>query len=105
MNHRGVAQYAHLGVRTILVSQTDGVADDFSKVGMCRRFTVAGKRQYVRQFLLFHHQGELFLQCFCYFFTGRAGQTWTKVFVETTFTIDTVKRANLPVGWHQVDTQ
>ena len=45
VDHRGIAEYGDLSLRTVLVAQTDGVGDDLGEVGMTGRFAVACKSE------------------------------------------------------------
>ena len=40
---RAVGEHAHLGIGKVAVAQAKGVVDDGSKVGVCRRLSIAGK--------------------------------------------------------------
>ena len=68
MDHRGVAEYADLRLRTVLVAQTDGVADDLGKVGVTRGLAVACEGEHVGQLAFGHHLPELLLQFHDYLF-------------------------------------
>ena len=93
MNHGGVAEYADLGLRTVLVTQADGVGHDFSKVRMGGRFAVTGKGQHVGQLAVGLHLEQCLFQFLSYLLTGRPWQGGDVIMVETAFTVDAVEGA------------
>ena len=105
MNHGGVGEHADLRFRTILVAQKDGVVDDFCKMRMTGRFTVACKGEYIRQLTLCRHALQGLLQLGSHLFTCRTGQGRAMVGIEATLAIDAVEAAHLTVGRHEVDAK
>ena len=105
MDHRRVAQHTHLSLRTILVSQPNGVVDDFSEVRMTGRLTVAGKGQHIGQLSLGTHLLQLLLKFCGHLLAGRHRQGGAMVLVEAALAVDTVEAAHLAVGRQQVDTE
>ena len=105
VDHRGIAEYGDLRLRTVLVAQTDGVGDDLCEVGMTGGFAVACKGEDIGQLTVGHHLLEFGFQFLRHLLTGGEGERRTVVFIETTLAIDAVERADLTVGWQQVDAQ
>jgi len=105
VDHRGIAEYGDLSLRTVLVAQTDGVGDDLGEVGMTGRFAVACKGEDIGQLTVGHHLLEFGFQFLRHLLTGGEGERRTVVFIETTLAIDAVERTDLAVGWQQVDAQ
>ena len=105
VDHRGIAEYGDLSLRTVLVAQTDGVGDDLGEVGMTGRFAIACKSEDIGQLAVGHHLLEFGFQFLRHFLTGGEGERRTMVFIETTLAIDAVERTDLAVGWQQVDAQ
>ena len=105
VDHRGIAEYGDLRLRTVLVAQTDGVGDDLCEVGMTGGFAVACKGEDIGQLTVGHHLLEFGFQFLRHLLTGGERERRTVVFIETTLAIDAVERADLTVGWQQVDAQ
>ena len=105
MDHRGIAEYGDLGIRTVLIAQTDGVGDDFGEVRVAGRFTVACEGQHVGQTTFGSHGLQLLFQFLRHLFSRRKGQLGAMVFVEAALAIDTVETAHLSVGGQEVDAK
>ena len=103
MDHGGVAEYGDLGLRTVLVAQTDGVGDDLGKVRVAGRLAVAGEGQHVGQLALCLHGLQLLFQFQCHLFSCREGQRRTMVFIEAALAVDAVEAAHLAIGRQEVD--
>ena len=105
VNECGIAQHAHFRLRTIFVSQADGLVNNLRKMWMTGRLSVAGKCQYVRQLSFCLHLLQFSLQFADHFLPCRHGQGRATLLVEATLAIDTVKRTHLTIGRQQVDAQ
>ena len=83
-----------------------GAIDDASFIKFLqRRFSVSGKSQHVGDDAFLFKRFKLFPEFFAHsFFCGQSGSGFT-FFVQSAFTIDTVKRAPFAVGRQQVDAQ
>lgn len=105
VNHRGIAQHRHFGLREIAVAQRQCVIDDASEVGMSRGFTISGKGQHVRSGTIFAHVYKAQFQGLTHFFTGRKFPHRPMVAVESALTIQAIEGAHLAIAWQQVDTK
>ena len=105
VDHRGVAEYGDLRLRTVLVAQTDRIADDLCKMRMTGGLTVAGKGEDIGQLTVGNHLLQFGFKLLRDFFPGGEGERRTVVFIETTFAIDTVEGTDLAVGRQQVNAQ
>ena len=105
VDHRAVAEYGDLRLRTVLVAQTDGVSDDLCKMGMTGGLAIAGKGEDIWQLTIGNHLLELGFKFPGYLLTGGEGERRTMVFIETTLAIDAVEGTDLTVGRQQVNAQ
>ena len=105
VDHRGIAEYGDLCLRTVLVAQTDRIADDLCKMRMTGGLTVAGKGEDIGQLTVGNHLLQFGFKLLRDFFPGGEGERRTVVFIETTFAIDTVEGTDLAVGRQQVNAQ
>ena len=105
MSHRGIAEYADLCIRTVLVAQADGVVDNLGKVGVAGRLAIAGKGEYVGQLLVGNHLLQLLFQLLSYQLARRSGKGRAVVAIETALAVDAVETAHLAVGRLQVDAK
>ena len=105
MAESGIAQHTHFGQRKIAVAQGEGVVDDGRKIGMQRRFTIAGKSDDVKRFSCAVHLSEGFGQSIGHLLPRRDGRLRASVGVETTFAVDAIESAEFPIGRKEIDAQ
>ena len=74
VDHCAVAEYGDLGLRTVLVAQTDGVGDDLCKMRMTGGLAIAGKGEDIGQLTAGYHLLELGFELQGYLLTGGEGE-------------------------------
>ena len=105
VDHGRVAEYRHLGLRTILVAQADDVVDDLCEMRMTGGLAITGKGEHIGQLSISRHLLELGLELGGHLLSGGHGEGGAMVFVETTLAVDTVETAYLAVSRQQVDAK
>ena len=103
--HRRVAQDADFRLRTIAVAQCDCIVNNARKVGVKRWFAIAGKGNNVGQAPFFDHLLQLFFQVGLHLLTRGAPTARMGRFIEATFAINAVERAEFSISRHQIDAQ
>ena len=102
---RGVGEQTHLGLRTVFVSQRQRIAYDIEKVRVRGRFAVTRIRNRFGQIVSFTHRNKPRLKRFAHSLARGHFEFGTTLVIETAFTVNTVKTADLAVCWRQVDSQ
>ena len=105
MDEGRIAEDGNLRLRAVFVAQADGIVDDFSKMRVRCRLSIAGESQHVRVYFLPQHLFQLRFQRLGNDFTGGMRGLRLMVIVEAAFTVNAVEGAYLSVCRHQVDTQ
>ena len=105
VNHRRVTEHRDLGIGEILVAQTQRIIDNLRKLRIDRWFTIACESQHIRRRSVGQHILQFSLECLGHLLTTRHWFGGTMISVETTFTIDAVKRAHFAIGRQEIDTQ
>ena len=100
---RGITQHTHLCFRTKTIAQRDGILYDTQKVGVGGRFSVTRKGKYIGHLSFHVHLLQTKFERTLHLLPCRAFGVSNAIFIEATFAVDTIERANLPIAWHQID--
>ena len=105
MDLSSIGQDTHLSIGEIFVAQGNSAFNDFWEMGMKCRFAIARKGQYVGCWPFFFHLAQLMLEGTQHLFLCWHLLLWYEIVVETTLTIDTVKRTAFAVARQEIDAQ
>ena len=91
MDKGRIAEDGNLRLRAVFVAQADGIVDDFDKMRVRCRLSIAGESQHVRVYFLPQHLFQLRFQRLGNDFTGGMRGLRLMVIVEAAFTVNAVE--------------